>query len=52
MGPQGVNLVYNFMEISDLMNPEAPFSSHKKLWTHLGAHQTAASPRADHGKAK
>ena len=28
------------MGISDLMAPEAPFSSHKKLWPHLGAHQT------------
>ena len=52
MGPQGVNLVQNFMQISDLMNPGAPFSSSEKLWPHLGAHPTAASPRADHEKAK
>ena len=52
MGPQGINLVENFMGVPDLMNPEAPFSSHEKLWPHLGAHQTAASPRANHGKAK
>ena len=52
MGPQGINLVWNFMGIPDLMNPEAPFSSHEKLWPHLGAHQTAASPMSGHGKTK